>query len=46
MANTLCERMQKISKNFDKTPWGDQYQRNKEFYSWIEEKVNKYFQGT
>ncbi|CAD8068172.1 unnamed protein product [Paramecium sonneborni] len=44
MAHELFERMEKITKNFEKSPWFEKYNQNIEFYQWIDQKVQKYFE--
>ncbi|CAK93352.1 unnamed protein product (macronuclear) [Paramecium tetraurelia] len=44
MAHELFERMERITKNFEKSPWFEKYNQNIEFYKWIDQKVQKYFE--
>lgn len=44
MANELFERMEKITKNFEKSPWFQKYNENIEFYNWIDKKVQNHFE--
>ncbi|CAD8155225.1 unnamed protein product [Paramecium pentaurelia] len=44
MAHELFERMERITKNFEKSPWFEKYNQNIQFYQWIDQKVQKYFE--
>ncbi|CAD8062108.1 unnamed protein product [Paramecium sonneborni] len=43
MASTLFEKMQKITKDFNKSLWYPKYIENQEFYDWIDTKVSNHF---